>query len=258
MQIHILASGSTGNAVLVQMGSTKILVDVGISNRRIEKGLGDLGIRISDLNGILITHEHSDHINGLDVLVRKHKIPVYTRSRTWQKINCMNRLPAQCIKEIDNSFTLGEVDIVPFSISHDAADPVGYSFYQGRRKIVVATDLGTATPTLETALACADLMVLESNHDVDMLENGPYPQFLKRRISGSQGHLSNWEAGQVLARIAHKTGTRVMLAHLSQQNNRPFLAQQTVRDALTKAGMNVGKEIVLYPTFPERTASLVF
>ena len=257
MQIHILASGSTGNVVLVQMGSTKILVDVGISNRRIEKGLSDLGIRISDLDGILITHEHSDHINGLDVLVRKHRIPVYTRSRTWQKINCLDRLPAECVKEVNNSFTLGDVDIVPFSISHDAADPVGYCFYQGQSKIVVATDLGIVTPTIESALTRADLMVLESNHDVNMLKNGPYPQFLKQRIISSKGHLSNWQAGQVLARIPHKTGTRVMLAHLSQQNNRPALAHQTVRDVLTNAGLAVGKEILLYPTFPERTASVV-
>ncbi|MDD3893484.1 MAG: MBL fold metallo-hydrolase [Syntrophomonadaceae bacterium] len=257
MQINILASGSTGNAVLVQTGSTKILVDVGISNRRIEKGLAELGIRISDLGGILITHEHSDHINGLDVLVRKYRVPVYTRSLTWQKISCTENLPAECVKEIDGHFNLGEIEIDPFSISHDAADPVVFCFYHGRQKMVIATDLGIVTPTIEKALAYADLMVLESNHDIDMLKNGPYPQVLKQRIRSSRGHLSNWQAAQVLARIPYKIGAKVMLAHLSQQNNHPVIAEQTVREVLSDAGIIVGKEILLYPTFPARTVSQV-
>ena len=257
MQVHILASGSTGNAVLVQMGATRILVDVGISNRRIEKGLAELGVRVNDLEGILITHEHSDHINGLDVLVRKYKIPVYTRSRTWQKIGCLGNLPLECVKEIEGHFTLGEMEIDPFSISHDAADPVGFCFYHGRQKTVIATDLGIVTPMVETALSGADLIILESNHDIDMLKNGPYPQVLQQRIRSSKGHLSNWQAAQVLARIPHKIGAKVMLAHLSQQNNHPAIAEQTVREVLCDAGMVVGQEIMLYPTYPSRTISQV-
>lgn len=257
MQIHILASGSTGNAVFVQMGSTKILVDAGISNRRIEKGLAELGVRVSELAGVLITHEHSDHINGLDVLVRKYKIPVYTRCRTWQNIGCMGNLPAECVQAIEGHFILGETEIEPFGISHDAADPIGFCFYHNRKKMVIATDLGIVTPTIERALARADLMVLESNHDVDMLINGPYPQILKQRIRSSKGHLSNWQAAQVLARIPHKSVTKVMLAHLSQQNNHPDLADKTVREVLRDAGIVVGQDVFLFPTFPSQTVSQV-
>ena len=257
MQIHILASGSTGNAVFVQMGATKILIDAGISNRRIEKGLAELGVNISELAGILITHEHNDHINGLDVMVRKYKIPVYTRGRTWERIGCAANLPIECIKQIEDHFTVGETEIEPFSISHDAADPVGFCLYHQQKKIVIATDLGMVTPVIEKALTGADLMVLESNHDIDMLNNGPYPQFLKQRIRSSKGHLSNWQAAQVLARIPHKTGTRVMLAHLSQHNNHPALAEKTVRSVLHDAGLEVGQEIHLYPTYPARTVSQV-
>ncbi len=257
MQIHILASGSTGNAVFVQMGPTKILIDAGISNRRIEKGLAELGVKVSELTGVLITHEHNDHINGLDVMIRKYKIPVYTRERTWKNIKCADKLPLDCIKQIEGHFTLGQTEIEPFSISHDAADPVGFCLYYRQKKVAIATDLGMVTPIIEKALAGADLMVLESNHDIDMLNNGPYPQVLKQRIRSSKGHLSNWQAAQVLARIPHKTGTKVMLAHLSQHNNHPLLAEKTVRYVLSDAGLNVGKEIYLLPTFPAQIVSQV-
>ncbi|NLB52676.1 MAG: MBL fold metallo-hydrolase [Syntrophomonadaceae bacterium] len=257
MQIHILASGSTGNAVFVQMGQTKVLIDAGISNRRIEKGLGELGIKVSDIDGILITHEHIDHVKGLEVLTRKYKVPVYTRCRTWKNMNCLDKIPPECIKEIENHISLGGLDIIPFNISHDAADPVGYCIYNKNRKIVIATDFGMVTPAIEKALACADFIVLETNHDIDMLKNGPYPQFLKQRISSSKGHLSNRQAGQVLARIPLKAHTQVMLAHLSQQNNYPALAEETVKNILTHSGLTVDKDIILHRTYPQRTASLV-
>lgn len=257
MQIHILASGSTGNAIFLEIGSTRILVDAGISNRRIENGLGELGIRISDIDAVLITHEHIDHIKGLEVLARKYKVPVYTRARTWKNMNCLDKIPQECIKEIESHVNLGELDIVPFSISHDAADPVGYCLYHNNKKAVIATDLGMITSTIEKALSRADLMVLEANHDPDMLKNGPYPPFLKQRINSSLGHLSNRQAGQVLARIPLKAGARVMLAHLSQHNNYPALAETTVKKILAESGVIVNQDIFLHRTFPQQTASLV-
>ncbi len=255
MQIHILASGSSGNAVFIEMGGHKILIDAGISTRRIEQGLAAVGIEVSQLDAVLITHEHIDHIKGLDVLVRRYKLPVYTRAATWEKIPCRDKLPQECCCELGDSLDIGSVKIEPFAISHDAVDPVGFILLQGRQKWVLATDLGEVTPTVETALAYANTIILEANHDPFMLKEGPYPAFLKKRISGPQGHLSNQEAGKLLARVAHSGTMNVFLAHLSQQNNFPHLALQTVGEILQNKGYDVGREIVLQRTYPNSTAS---
>lgn len=257
MQVHILASGSTGNAVFFQFGSTRLLVDAGISARRIERGLGELGIRAADLDGILITHEHSDHVKGLDVLVRRHNIPVYARPRTWEQIKCRPVLPLTCCRSFQGAFDLGAVRVEPFSISHDAVDPVGFAFDYGKKRCVLATDLGVVTPLVEGALHNAQVLVLESNHDLEMLHQGPYPPYLKQRIRSSKGHLSNHAAGKVLSGLKRSTPMHVFLAHLSQQNNHPRLAQQTVTDFLSRGGCQVGEEVVLHPTFPDRTSSYI-
>lgn len=257
MQIHILASGSTGNAVFIEMGGHKILIDAGISTRRIEQGLAAVGIEVSQLDAVLITHEHIDHIKGLDVLVRRYKLPVYTRAATWEKIPCRDKLPQECCCELGDSLDIGSMKIEPFAISHDAVDPVGFILMQGQQKWVLATDLGKITPAVETALAYANTIILEANHDPFMLKEGPYPAFLKKRISGPQGHLSNQEAGELLARVSHSGPMRVFLAHLSQKNNFPHLALQTVGEILQKNGCDVGEEILLQRTYPTSTASWV-
>ncbi len=257
MQIHILASGSSGNAVFIEMGGHKLLIDAGISTRRIEQGLAAVGVQVGQVDAVLITHEHIDHIKGLDVLVRRYHLPVYTRASTWEKIPCRDRLPQECVRDLDTSLDIGSMKIEPFSISHDAVDPVGFAILQGGLKWVLATDLGEVTPTVEKALAYADTVILEANHDPVMLKEGPYPQYLKKRISSSEGHLSNQEAGQVLARISHLGLRQVFLAHLSQQNNHPALAMQTVTQILQDNGYNVGEEIQLHRTYPASTASMV-
>lgn len=254
MQIHILASGSTGNAAFIEMGGHKILIDAGISTRRIEKGLAEVGFDASQLDAILITHEHIDHIQGLDVLIRRYKVPVYTRPATWEKIPCREKLPRECCCELGSSLDLGTMKIEPFAISHDAVDPVGFCVLQGQTKTVLATDLGKITPIVEEALAYADNLIFESNHDPVMLKEGPYPPYLKRRISGPQGHLSNQEAGNTLARVPHAGVMQIFLAHLSQQNNFPLLAMGTVGDILRQKGCS---KIVLRRTYPAATASLV-
>lgn len=257
MQIHILASGSSGNAVFIEMGGHKILIDAGISTRRIEQSLAAVGLEVSQLDAVLITHEHVDHVKGLDVLVRRYKLPVYTRAATWEKIPCRDKLPQECCCELGDSLDIGSLKIEPFPISHDAADPVGFVLLQGRQKWVLATDLGEVTPAVETALAYADNIILEANHDPLMLKEGPYPGYLKRRISGPQGHLSNQDAGRVLARISRQGKMQVFLAHLSQQNNFPHLALQTVAEILQKSGCSVGEDILLQRTYPVSTASWV-
>lgn len=257
MQIHILASGSTGNAVFIEMGGHKVLIDAGITTKRIEQGLAAVGADASQLDAVLITHEHIDHIKGLDVLIRRYKLPVYTRAATWEKIPCRGKLPAECCLELEDSLHIGSMKIEPFAISHDAVDPVGFKLMQGEQKWVLATDLGEVTPTVEQALDFANTIILESNHDPFMLKEGPYPGYLKRRISGPQGHLSNQQAGRVLSRVSRSGVLRVFLAHLSQQNNLPHIALQTVSEILQGSGCSVGEEILLQRTFPASTASWV-
>ncbi len=257
MEIHILASGSTGNSAVFRFGDTAILLDVGISARRIERGLAEVGLKAGDLDGVLLTHEHNDHIKGLDVFIRRHHIPVYTRPGTWEKLSCRHRFPAECCLEIDQEFSIRNVGIEAFDISHDAADAVGYSFFYREKKVVMATDLGIVTSRVEKAMEYADAVVVEANHDLDMLENGPYPHFLKQRIKSSSGHLSNINAGRLLSRINCRQGMRVFLAHLSQQNNHPDLAERTVQKFLTASGHQVGKDIILHRTFPDSRTSVI-
>lgn len=256
MEIHILASGSTGNAAVFKFGETAILLDAGISARRIERGMAEIGLRPGDLDGVLLTHEHTDHVKGLDVLVRRHHIPVYARSATWEKLSCRHGFPAPCCLEIEQEFSVRNVGIKAFDISHDAADPVGFSFFYGGKKLVMATDLGVVTATVEKELDYADAVVLEANHDLDMLENGPYPYFLKQRIKSNCGHLSNDNAGKLLSRVNCREGMRVFLAHLSRHNNHPSVAEKTVRSFLTASGHQVGKDIMLHQTFPDCRTSV--
>ncbi len=255
MIVHVLASGSTGNAVLFQFGKNKILVDVGISCRRIERGLQTIGVKAGELDAVLLTHEHNDHIKGLDVFIRKYRLPVYTKPATWERIDCLKKLPAESVKELEGTFSLGKVLIEPFPISHDAADPVGYCFHYGKYKAVLATDLGVVDREVEQALSFSDIAVLESNHDPQMLKNGPYPPYLKKRIAGKEGHLSNYDTARLLSTIPRLKPLRVLLAHISRQNNHPVLAQQTVGRILEDAGCELGREMGIYPTFPQQGIS---
>lgn len=251
MKICILASGSKGNAALFDFGRTKLLVDAGISARRIEQCLAGIGVKAGEINGLLITHEHSDHIKGLEVLVKRHGIPVYARPQAWKMISCRHSLPPGTRLDLADSLDIGAVKIEPFNVSHDAVDPVGLIFYHGNAKYVIATDLGTATKSVEDALAWADALVLESNHDPEMLDRGPYPYFLKRRIRSETGHLSNHDAARLLARVPRRKSMDVLLAHLSQQNNHPDLAKKTVADYLVGQGCEVGREITLHLTYQD-------
>jgi len=255
LQIHILASGSSGNAIFLAFNQVKLLIDVGISARRIESELAGLGVKASELNGILITHEHSDHIKGLDVLARRHSIPIYAREATWNVIPCRDKLSSRYCRIIDEMFSIGEVEVEAFNILHDAVDPVGFVFWSAKRKYVVATDLGVVTNEVEEKLAYADAVILESNHDLNMLMNGSYPLYLKKRIRGNKGHLSNHDAGYALAKIPRNRPMQVFMAHLSQHNNHPDVAENTIREILSRHNCRVGEEVFLHRTYPRRTSS---
>ncbi|MDR3566285.1 MAG: MBL fold metallo-hydrolase [Negativicutes bacterium] len=255
MQIHVLASGSTGNATFIKMGGANILVDAGISARRIKQSLAAIGTAVEDLDGVLITHEHRDHVCGLKTLSRRYHLPIYTRPATWNAMDSCE-VPPECQLELGESLDLGEVKIEPFSISHDAADPVGFRFYQGRSKCALATDLGFVTDSVKKALALSDALVLEANHDVDMVKQGSYPWFLKQRILSNRGHLANTDTGWTLARLARKSHCHVFLAHLSQENNHPDLAENTVASILTEQGCRLGTDLTLHITHPDRAAGM--
>lgn len=247
MTVNTLASSSSGNCTIVSHGKTHLLIDAGISLRRIREGLHRHGLAPGDLAGVLITHEHSDHIGGLAMLIKHHNALVFSSCGSGDGICLampevspfMNRF------EIGTSFELGEITVRSFCTPHDAADSVGYRLQAGGKALCYATDLGYVTEEVLGAAYGADIALIEANHDREMLRNGPYPPFLKRRILSKYGHLSNNDSGLLAADLA-MTGARFLqLSHLSRENNTPELARQTVAEALGKKGFAVGRDIEL-------------
>ena len=247
LEVCTLASGSSGNCLLVRGGGSQVLVDAGISCRRIVSALRELGVDPRALDGVLITHEHSDHIAGLATLTKQYRLPVYaSRGTGWElcrRIAFLEDLLRPF--EPGEAFQAGELEAVSFPTSHDAAQSVGYVLSHGEKRAAVATDLGYVTPEVERAVRGADLLVCEANHDVEWLQSGPYPYYLKARILGDRGHLSN-EAGAELAWTAVEGGARtVVLAHLSHENNTPQRAHEVVRALLERRGAAVGRDVIL-------------
>lgn len=234
MRFVSIASGSSGNCIYAGTENTHVLIDVGISAKRIEKSLFELGLKPSELSGICITHEHSDHIKGLGVLARKYEIPIYATEGTLREIRCTKSLgeyKEELLRPLlpDVHLGIGDLEILPFHIDHDAADPVAYRIKSGNKSVAVATDLGHYNQYTIDHLLDLDAVLLESNHDIRMLETGPYPYYLKRRILGDFGHLSNENAGRLLNCILNDKMKHVLLGHLSKENNLPELAFETVR-----------------------------
>lgn len=238
MRICSIASGSSGNCIYVGDDTTHLLVDTGISKKRVEEGLHVLGIKGEELSGILVTHEHIDHIQGLGVFSRKYGIPIYATKGTIEGIKRtagLGKLPEGILREavVDEKFALGEMEILPFAISHDAGEPCGYRIENGKKAVAVATDLGVYDQYTVACLRNLNGVVLEANHDIHMLEVGPYPYPLKRRVMGEKGHLSNELSGRLLCDILHDELQYVILGHLSKENNYPELAYETVKLEVT-------------------------
>ncbi len=234
-------SGSSGNATFVTDDETSLLVDCGANGKYITECMRRIGAKPEALSGILITHEHRDHISGAGVLSRKFNVPVYATEKTWE---AMGDSIGQ-IREDNRRITEKEMEfeglfVRSFSIPHDAGDPVGYSFLTPRHKFTIATDLGHITKELEDNLSGSDSVIIEANHDVNMLQNGRYPFYLKKRILGDFGHLSNENCGKLCARLAKSGTCSIWLGHLSSENNLPSVAYETVSRILSQEGLSVG------------------
>ena len=233
-QVVMLASGSKGNAALISTDSQRFLVDVGISCRELVKRMQQVGASPEELDGVFVTHEHVDHVKGIVTFAKKYQVPLYASQGTWRAV--FSRYPelnrANC-RLTGQRLLVGDVSIACFATSHDAAQPQGYSFLwrSGGTKCTYVTDTGFVTPAVREAVQGSDVLILEANHDVEMLKNGSYPYELKQRILGTRGHLSNNTAGQFLLQL-EKMPRRIFLAHLSEQNNLPKLALDTVKNIL--------------------------
>lgn len=247
MKICTLASSSSGNCTLISQGDTHILVDAGISMRRITASLSQLGISPGDLQGILVTHEHSDHIGGVKMLVKHHGVNVFAPQGVAQALCGIIPEARENITYFSagTEFMLGEIAVSSFLTPHDTPESVGYKFEAGRRRLVFTTDIGCITQTILDAAQGADMAVIEANHDVRMLKTGMYPAYLKRRVLSERGHLSNDASGHLAARLAVSGTKRIVLAHLSKENNTPRLAWDTVSAALQKQGVAVGQDVEL-------------
>lgn len=239
LRMMTIASGSSGNCIYIGSDETNILIDAGISMKRINEGLKEIGLTGADINAILVTHEHADHIGGLGVFMRKYKTPVYSAGATIEEIKAyknIGKIPGEVDFHSvapDISFHFRDLRIDPMSVSHDAACPLAYRVNADRGgSAAVVTDLGYYHTGLVDRLQGLDAMVIESNHDLRMLEVGPYPYYLKRRIAGNYGHLSNETCGRLLDEILHKDVKQILLGHLSKENNMPPLALETVKTEL--------------------------
>ena len=239
-----LYSGSSGNCLFVESQSTKILVDCGTSGKKVCDGLSSIDKKIEDIDAIIVTHEHSDHIQSLGLISKKYNIPVYANIETWQamqsqaeKINKAN----QKIFENDNNFEIGNLLIHPFSTPHDAANPCGFNIYSGKKKISIATDLGHMDNVILENLKDSSFILLEANYDPEILKVSKYPFMLKQRIAGPNGHLSNSTAGKTIGYLMQKDLKSVMLGHLSKENNFPELAYQTVAEELMNQNIDMNE-----------------
>ncbi|SFC36578.1 MBL fold metallo-hydrolase [Butyrivibrio sp. YAB3001] len=234
MRFTSIASGSSGNCTYIGSQSTHILIDAGTSKKKIEEGLRALDLSLADIKAIFVTHEHTDHISALHTILKKYEIPIYATNGTITGIRNSDKKNEMTNSEfipilVDKEITLGDMVINPMTISHDALEPCGYRVYCEGKKIGVATDLGCYTDYTVECLSNCDALLLEANHDVRMLQTGPYPYVLKRRILGDTGHLSNDKSGELLCKLLNDKLQGIFLGHLSKENNLPELAYETVR-----------------------------
>lgn len=248
MKLCPLCSGSSGNATYIEAGGARILIDAGLSCKRITELLARIGVAPESLSAIFLTHEHDDHVRGVSVLSKKYDLPVYANADTWSVLRekLSGVAPKNvCVFESDRDFYLSGARILPFSVPHDAIHAVGFTVAAEGKKVGVCTDLGHVDARILSILSGCDLLLFEANHDVDMLMAGGYPYYLKQRILSGNGHMNNDDCGKALVKL-HETGVKnVILGHLSKENNYPELALVAVRAALEEAGIAEDMQIAI-------------
>lgn len=253
-----LFSGSSGNCQLIKTEKTTILVDAGLSGKKIQQEIINIGEDPKKINAIFITHEHIDHIQGAGILSRRFDIPIYANEKTWEAMSpSIGEIKEHNIKIISSDAQVGDLFVQSFDISHDSAHPVGYNVYHKNRKISIVTDTGCVNQNIIDSIKEADLLLIESNHDEDMVLIGPYPWTLKRRVLGDYGHMSNDTAGELITKVLKRGTEIVLLGHLSKENNFPQLAYKTVENILIENGLEVNPGVCLNMTYRDRP-SLVY
>lgn len=244
-----LYSGSSGNSMFIASDKAKILIDAGLPGKKIDSALAEINENPREIDGIFITHEHSDHIKGAGVLSRKYDIPIYAPHDTWVAMeSTIGKIKEHNIKVMDRRsvVSIKDMDIKSFIIPHDAAAPVGYTINLDGKMASVATDFGTFTREIEDSIKDSEVILIESNYNPQMLDMGPYPYSLKQRIKESYGHLSNEDCGEAIVKILKNgLGKNIILGHLSNTNNTPDLAELTVKDILTANNIEVGSDVFL-------------
>lgn len=254
-----LASSSKGNCHFVSDGDNYLLFDAGLSGVKIQNKLIRIGINPEQLTGIVISHEHNDHIQGAGVLSRRFDIPIYANEGTWDVMkNKVGEIKLENIRSFatEKLFELNNFIVNPFRISHDARDPVGFAIESNGTNICIVTDLGYVDESIIKHVAGADLVVLESNHDEEMLKVGRYPYSLKRRILSEIGHLSNESAGVAILKMIEKNVKKVTLAHLSEENNFPELAYETVKSVLKRNNVSLGQDVSLDIAYRDKVSKV--
>lgn len=234
MRFSSIGSGSAGNGLLIEQDSTRLLLDCGFGLRDAEQRLARISLTPDQLTGILITHEHEDHAGGVFKLARKYRIPVWLTHGTFRMIERILPTEPLDLRIIDShsKFNINEIEVTPFPVPHDAREPVQYTFSNGDKKLGVLTDTGCSTPHIQEMLSGCDALILECNHDIDMLMNGIYPMSLKQRVSGRLGHLDNIGAANILSKLDNSHLKHIIAAHLSEKNNKPEFAINALSQAL--------------------------
>ena len=249
VRFYSLTSGSSGNSAFVSDGKANILIDCGLNGKSVAERLNSIDVSPESIDAILITHEHTDHISGAGIFSRRYDVPIYTTKKTWDaifnsKFN-IGKLSDKniCFIEKEKDFEIGKLGIKAFSTPHDSADSVGFNIYADNKKLSVATDMGKVDKNVVSHLLGSESILLESNHDTDMLINGAYPYWLKQRILGSKGHLSNESCAKIAVCLANNGTKKIVLGHLSDENNSPNKAYNTTKSALEQADIKIGSDI---------------
>ncbi|TWI59638.1 MBL fold metallo-hydrolase [Halalkalibacter nanhaiisediminis] len=259
LRFSVLASGSTGNAIYVETGQKRLLIDAGLSGKKMDELFAYINRDPKELDGILVSHEHSDHIKGVGVFARKHKLPIYANEKTWAAMDGhLGTIPTEqkFVFATGAVKTFGDLDVESFGVSHDAAEPMFFTFHHEGKKLVLATDMGYVSERIKGTIKGADMFIFESNHDLNMLRMGRYPWNVKRRILSDVGHVSNEDAALALSEVIGDNTSRIYLAHLSLDNNMKELARLSVEQVLKEEGQAIGEQFELYDTDPHTPTAL--